>query len=85
MGEPLIERVRHAAAVAKIELDYNVIENPLNPIFDKKTIKSFPYSARDGFRLVLASNHLVFAFVEQPACPVQCTCLVLCGSRRSAG
>jgi hypothetical protein len=27
---------------------------------------------------------LVFAFVVQPACPVQCTCLVLCGSRRAA-
>jgi hypothetical protein len=26
--------------VAKIELDYNVIENPLNPIFDKKTQKT---------------------------------------------
>jgi hypothetical protein len=57
MGESLIERVRHAAAVAKIELDYNVIENPLNPIFDKKTQKTGTCNAaRDGFRQQLAAN-----------------------------
>ncbi len=57
MGESLIERVRHAAAVAKIELDYNVIENPLNPIFDKKTQKTGTCNAaRDGLRQQLATN-----------------------------
>ena len=43
--------------VAKIELDYNVIENPLNPIFDKKTQKTGTCNAaRDGFRQQLATN-----------------------------